>query len=77
MHVSCMCSAVELCVGVCIVGVHARVLSRACGCVLCRCCRMGPAPQDAAHPVPTSGTAVQRLRASTHLPSKHCSQEVF
>ena len=28
------------------------------------------------HPVLTSGTAVQRLRASTHLPSKHCSQEV-
>ena len=39
VHVSSMCSAVELCFGVCIVGVHARVLARACGCVLCRCCR--------------------------------------
>ena len=56
--VSSMCSAVELCFGVCIVGVHARVLARACGCVLCRCCRMGPVPPDAAHPAPTSGTEV-------------------
>ena len=60
MHVSCMCSAEDLCVGVCIVGVHARVLARACGCVLRRCCRMGPAPPDAAHPVLTSGTEVQQ-----------------
>ena len=27
---SCLCSAVEMCFGVCIVGVHARVLARAC-----------------------------------------------
>ena len=58
VHVSSVCSAVELCFGVCIVGVHARVLARACGCVLCRCCRMGPVPPDAAHPAPTSGTEV-------------------
>ena len=77
MHVSCMCSAEDLCVGVCIVGVHARVLARACGCVLRRCCRMGPAPPDAAHPVLTSGTEVQRSRASTHPPSEHCSQKFF
>ena len=68
VHVSCMCSAEDLCVGVCIVGVHARVLARACGCVLRRCCRMGPAPPDAAHPVLTSGTEVQRSRASTQHP---------
>ena len=78
MHVSCMCSAEDLCVGVCIVGVHARVLARACGCVLRRCCRMGPAPPDAAHPVLTSGTEVQRSRASNHPPleqargGRHC-----
>ena len=77
MHVSCMCSAEDLCVGVCIVGVHARVLARACGCVLRRCCRMGPAPPDAAHPVLTSGTEVQRSRASTHPPSEHCSRKFF
>ena len=58
VHVSSMCSAVELCFGVCIMGVHARVLARACGCVLRRCCRMGPVPPDAAHPAPTSGTEV-------------------
>ena len=75
VHVSSMCSAVELCFGVCIMGVHARVLARACGYLLRRCCRMGPAPPDAAHPAPTSGTEVQRSRASTHPPSEHCSRK--
>ena len=69
VHVSCMCSAEDLCVGVCVVGVHARVLARACGCVLRRCCRMGPAPPDAAHPVLTSGTEVQRSDARIDPPA--------
>ena len=67
----------QICFGVCIVGVHARVLARACGCELRRCCRMGRAPQDAALPVPTSGTAVQRLRAPTHLPFEALFTEFF
>ena len=36
---SCLCSAVEMCAGVCTVGVYTRVLARACACVLRRGCR--------------------------------------
>ena len=42
------------------------------------CCWMGQAPPDVAHPVLTSGTVVQRSRASNHPPleqargGRHC-----
>ena len=58
---SCLCSAVEMCFGVCIVGVHARVLARACVRVPRTCCRASlPAPETA--PPFSSSTAAGPLR---------------
>ena len=76
----CACVEHVQCSGIVFWSVH-HGRARACArarvwlCVLCRCCRMGPAPPDAAHPVLTSGTEVQRSRASTHPPSEHCSRK--
>ena len=61
VHVSSMCSAVEMCVGVCTVGAHARVLARARRCVLRRRRRMSPRAPGAACSASSPGAAVQRI----------------
>ena len=60
MHVSSMCSAVKLYVGVCTVGAHARVLARARRCVLRRCRLMSPRASGAARPASSPGATVRR-----------------
>ena len=49
---SCLCSAVEMCIGVCTVGVHARVLARACGRVPRRRCRTSRLALETVRPGP-------------------------
>ena len=53
---SCSCSAMEMCVGVCTVGARARVLARACVCVLRRGCRTSLLAQETARPFPSCAT---------------------
>ena len=60
VFVSSMCSAVKLCVGVCTVGAHARVLARARRCVLRRCRLMSPRASGAARPASSPGATVRR-----------------
>ena len=57
---SCLCSAVEMCFGVCTVGAHARVLARACVRVPCRCCRTSLPTPETALPLSSSTTAGPR-----------------
>ena len=65
---SCLCSAMEVCVGVCAVGTCARVLARACARVLRRRCRMSlPAPETA-RPFPSCRTTGRSPRARGHPP---------
>ena len=53
---SCLCSAMKMCVGVCTVGARARVLARACVCVLRRGCRTSLLAQETARPFPSCAT---------------------
>ena len=53
---SCSCSAMEMCVGVCTVGACARVLARACVCVLRRGCPTSLLAQETARPFPSCAT---------------------
>ena len=65
---SCLCSAVEMCDGVCTVGACACVLARACARVLRRRCRMSlPAPETA-RPFPSCRTTGRSPRARGHPP---------
>ena len=65
---SCLCSAVEMCDGVCTVGARACVLARACARVLRTRCRMSlPAPETA-RPFPSSRTTGRSPRARGHPP---------
>ena len=63
---SCLCSAVEMCFGVCIVGAHARVLARGCVRVPRRCCRTSPATPETALALSSSTTAGRRLEQRWH-----------
>ena len=53
---SCLCSAMKMCVGVCTVGARARVLARACVCVLRRGCQTSLLAQETARPFPSCAT---------------------
>ena len=65
---SCLCSAVEMCDGVCTVGACACVLARACARVLRTRCRVSlPAPETA-RPFPSCRTTGRSPRARGHPP---------
>ena len=68
VYVSSMCSAVELCFGVCIAGVHARVLARACVHVPCRGCRTRLPVPGTARPLSSCRTTGRSPRARGHPP---------
>ena len=73
VHVSSMCSAVELCFGVCIMGVHARVLARACGRVPRKRCRTTLLAPETARPLSsciTTGPGRER-EAHRHAVAVH------
>ena len=63
---SCLRSAMNMCVGVCIVGAHARVLARACVRVPRRCCRTSPATPETALALSSSTTAGRRREQRWH-----------
>ena len=77
VHVSSMCSAVELCVGVCIVGVHVRVLARARACVLRRRCRASLLTPETVRPFPSCRTTGRCREREAHRHAVLCSQKVF
>ena len=58
---SCLCSALEMCVGVCTVGVCVLVLARACARVLRRRCRTSLLAPETARPFSSCRTAGPRL----------------
>ena len=66
VHVSCMCIAVELCVGVCIVGAHVRVLALARVCVLRRGCRASLLTPETVRPFPSCGTTGRCREREAH-----------
>ena len=65
---SCLCSAVEMCAGVCTVGVCTRVLARACACVLRKGCRTSLRARETALPFPSCATTGPAPRARGHPP---------
>ena len=65
---SCLCSAVEMCAGVCTVGVYTRVLARACACVLRKGCRTSLRARETALPFPSCATTGPAPRARGHPP---------
>ena len=65
---SCLCSAVEMCVGVCTVGACARVLARACVHVPRRGCRTRLPVLETAHPLSSCRTTGRSPRARGHPP---------
>ena len=71
--VSSMCRTMELCVGVCTVGVHAHVLARACGRVPRKRCRMTLLAPETARPLSsciTTGPGRER-EAHRHAVAVH------
>ena len=71
--VSSMCRTMELCVGVCTVGVHARVLARACGRVPRKRCRTTLLAPETARPLSsciTTGPGCER-EAHRHAVAVH------
>ena len=71
--VSSMCRTMELCVGVCTVGVHARVLARACGRVPRKRCRTTLLAPETARPLSsciTTGPGRER-EAHRHAVAVH------
>ena len=75
--VSCMCRTMEMCVGVCIVGVHVRVLARARACVLRRRCRASLLTPETVRPFPSCGTTGRCREREAHRHAVHCSQRFF
>ena len=74
---SCLCSAVEMCDGVCTVGACACVLARACARVLRRRCRMSlPAPETA-RPFPSCRTTGPRREREGTRHVVHCSRKIY
>ena len=74
---SCLCSAVELCFGVCIAGVHARVLARACVHVPCRGCRTRLPVPGTARPLSSCRTTGRSPRARGHPPWRAVHRSFF
>ena len=73
---SCLCSAVEMCVGVCTVGARARVLARACVHVPRRGCRTRLPVLETAGPLSSCRTTGRSPRARGHPPWR-AVQELF
>ena len=75
--VSCMCRTMEMCVGVCIVGVHVRVLARARACVLRRRCRASLLTPETVRPFPSCRTTGRCREREAHRHAVLCSQKVL
>ena len=75
--VSCMCRTMEMCVGVCIVGVHVRVLARARACVLRRRCRASLLTPETVRPFPSCRTTGPRCEREAHRHTEHCSRKIL
>ena len=75
--VSCMCRTMEMCVGVCIVGAHVRVLARARACVLRRRCRASLLTPETVRPFPSCRTTGPRCEREAHRHAVHCSRNFF
>ena len=76
-HVSCLCRIMELCAGVCIVGVRARVLARACARVLRRRRRTSLLTLETACPFPSCRTTGPRCEREGTRHAVHCSRKFF
>ena len=74
---SCLCIAVEMCVGVCTVGAFARVLARACARVPRRCCRTRLPPPGTARPFPSCRTTGRCRERRAHRHAVHLFTEIF
>ena len=74
---SCLCSAVEMCAGVCTVGVYTRVLARACACVLRKGCRTSLRARETALPFPSCATTGPAPRARGHPPWRAVHRSFF
>ena len=71
--VSCMCRTMEMCVGVCIVGAHVRVLARARACVLRRRCRASLLTPETVRPFPSCRTTGRCREREAHRHAVHRS----
>ena len=73
--VSCLCRIMELCSGVCIVGVRARVLARACARVLRRRRPTSLLTLETARPFPSCRTTGPRGERGGTRHAVHCSRK--
>ena len=75
--VSCLCRIMELCSGVCIVGVRARVLACACARVLRRRRRTSLRTLETARPFSGCRTTGPRCEREGTRHAVHCSRKFF